>query len=314
MITTFKAKGQIADDHPLACGVLGRSGTPVASWFMNEADLLLVLGASFSNHTGIYPGKPIIQVDVDPLQLGKFHPVDGARLGRDRRRPRQPVPSDLATRRPTASTSAPKSPSAGRSGEPRRPAASATTAASGVNSAVVFAALGRHVPEDAVIAVDVGNHAYSFGRYFECKPGQSVLMSGYLGSIGFGYPAAIGAWAAAPERPIFAVTGDGGFAQYMAELLTAVKHEMNITHVLLNNGQLGKISQGAARRRLGGLADLAAQPGLLEVRRDLRRARDPGDRRLPTRRRARCRGRARRPGADRSTHRPRPDLKRGDDR
>ena len=107
----------------------------------------------------------------------------------------------------------------------------------------MFAALGRHVPEDAVIAVDVGNHAYSFGRYFECKPGQSVLMSGYLGSIGFGYPAAIGAWAAAPDRPIFAVTGDGGFAQYMAELLTAVKHKMKITHVLLNNGQLGKISK-----------------------------------------------------------------------
>jgi pyruvate oxidase len=113
----------------------------------------------------------------------------------------------------------------------------------GVNSASVFAALNRNVPENAVISVDVGNHAYSFGRYFECKPGQSVLMSGYLGSIGFGYPAAIGAWAAAPERPVFAVTGDGGFAQYMAELLTAVKHQMNITHVLLNNGQLGKISK-----------------------------------------------------------------------
>src|SRR3954452_8466911 len=68
-------------------------------------------------------------------------------------------------------------------------------------------------------------------------------MSGYLGSIGFGYPAAMGAWAAAPERPIVAVTGDGGFAQYMAEVTTAVKHGMNITHVLLNNGQLGKISK-----------------------------------------------------------------------
>ncbi len=68
-------------------------------------------------------------------------------------------------------------------------------------------------------------------------------MSGYLGSIGFGYPAAMGAWAAAPDRPIVAVTGDGGFAQYMAELTTAVKHGMNITHVLLNNGQLGKISK-----------------------------------------------------------------------
>ena len=76
VITTFKAKGQIADDHPLACGVLGRSGTPVASWVMNEADLLVVLGASFSNHTGIYRGHPIVQVDLDPLQLGKFHKVD----------------------------------------------------------------------------------------------------------------------------------------------------------------------------------------------------------------------------------------------
>ncbi len=76
VITTFKAKGQIADSHPLAAGVLGRSGTPVASWFMNEADLLLVMGASFSNHTGIYAGKPIIQIDFDPMQLGKFHSVE----------------------------------------------------------------------------------------------------------------------------------------------------------------------------------------------------------------------------------------------
>ena len=147
----------------------------------------------------------------------------------------------------------------------------------GVNSASVFAAMERQIPEDAVIAVDVGNHAYSFGRYFECKR-HTVLMSGYLGSIGFGYPAAMGAWAAAPDRPIVAVTGDGGFAQYMAELTTAVKHGMNITHVLLNNGQLGKISQGAARRRVGRLADLAAQPRLLRLRAQLRRARHPRDR------------------------------------
>ena len=75
VITTFKAKGHISDDHELACGVLGRSGTPVASWPMNEADLLLVLGASLSNHTCIYAGHPTIQVDFDPLQLGKVHPV-----------------------------------------------------------------------------------------------------------------------------------------------------------------------------------------------------------------------------------------------
>ena len=242
VITTFKAKGQLHDDHPLACGVLGRSGTPIASWFMNESDAMLVLGASFSNHTGIYPGKPIVQVDFDPLQLGKFHPVAvpvwgeiaitvdllAQRLGE--------APDDRVDQRPevAARWAIWRAEKASRAVDDR---------GRGVNSAVVFEALGRHVPAGSVIAVDVGNNAYSFGRYFECKPGQSVLMSGYLGSIGFGYPAAIGAWAAAPERPIFAVTGDGGFAQYMAELLTAVKHRMKITHVLLNNGQLGKISK-----------------------------------------------------------------------
>ena len=114
----------------------------------------------------------------------------------------------------------------------------------GVASAAVMAALTDAAPADAVLAVDVGNHAYSFGRYFESQAGQDVLMSGYLGSIGFAYPAAMGAWAATGgRRPIIAVTGDGGFAQYLAEVTTAVKHGMNITHVLLNNGQLGKISK-----------------------------------------------------------------------
>ena len=76
VLTTFKGKGLVSDHHPLGCGVLGRSGTPIASWFMNEADLLLVMGASFSNHTGITPKLPIIQVDSDPMALGRFHPVE----------------------------------------------------------------------------------------------------------------------------------------------------------------------------------------------------------------------------------------------
>jgi thiamine pyrophosphate-dependent acetolactate synthase large subunit-like protein len=92
------------------------------------------------------------------------------------------------------------------------------------------------------MTVDVGNHAYSFGRYFE-SAGQPVLMSGYLGSIGFGYPAALGAALAAPERPVVAVTGDGGFGQYLAEVTTAVKYGIAVRHVLLDNGTLGKIGK-----------------------------------------------------------------------
>ena len=109
--------------------------------------------------------------------------------------------------------------------------------------------MSRLAPEDAIIAVDVGNNTYSFGRYFECER-QAVLMSGYLGSIGFSFPAAMGAWAATQEndplfkgRKVISVSGDGGFGQYLAELTTAVKYGMDITHILLNNNELGKISK-----------------------------------------------------------------------
>ena len=239
VLTTFKAKGLVPDSHPLGAGVLGRSGTPVASWLMNEADLLIVVGASFSNHTGIAPYKSIVQIDDDHAAIGRFHGVDvgvlgdaavtlaalsahvGATAAVDQR-------ADVAARW-----------ALWRSEKDRR---AGDVSQAGVGSAAIFAALGRHCPSDAVICVDVGNNTYSFGRYFETT-GQDVLMSGYLGSIGFGYPAALGAWAAAPSRPIVAVTGDGGFGQYLAEVTTAVKYGIPVRHVLLDNGVLGKISK-----------------------------------------------------------------------
>jgi thiamine pyrophosphate-dependent acetolactate synthase large subunit-like protein/nitrite reductase/ring-hydroxylating ferredoxin subunit len=247
VITTFKGKGLVSDRHALGCGVLGRSGTPIASWFMNESDALLVLGASFSNHTGITPKKPTIQVDFDPMALGKFHKVDvpvwgeiaatvtilrellaGSTSATDQR-------EEIATRWKIWRTEK----------ERRR----TDDRGRGLNSAAIFAALTEHAPEDAILPVDVGNNTYSFGRYFECA-GQAVLMSGYLGSIGFALPAALGAWVATQEddprfrgRKVISVSGDGGFGQYMGELLTAVKYGMNITHVLLRNDQLGKITK-----------------------------------------------------------------------
>ncbi|MEE8542947.1 MAG: thiamine pyrophosphate-dependent enzyme [Gammaproteobacteria bacterium] len=247
VVTTFKAKGLVADHHALAAGVLGRSGTPVASWVMNESDCLLVFGASFSNHTGISPKKPTIQVDFDPLILGKFHAVDVPVWGEIG------VTCEILKERLANGTSAQDQRSdladrwaIWRAEKDRR---AADERGHGINSAAIFAALTRQVADDAIIAVDVGNNTYSFGRYFECAR-QSVLMSGYLGSIGFSFPAAMGAWAATQEddprfngRQVVSVSGDGGFGQYLAELTTAVKYGMNITHVLLNNDELGKISK-----------------------------------------------------------------------
>jgi thiamine pyrophosphate-dependent acetolactate synthase large subunit-like protein len=209
---------------------------------MNESDLVLVLGASFANHTGIADYKPLIQIDNDPMALGRFHPVELPILGHlgvvvgqilgalGEHRPPLDLHTEVAAR--WALWRAEKA--------SRR----ADDAGNGLGSALVMDVLSRSLASDAVIAVDVGNNTYSFGRYFESSGQQDLLMSGYLGSIGFGLPAAMGAWAAVGDtRQVVSVSGDGGLGQYAMELTTAVKYAMNITHVVLNNGELGKISK-----------------------------------------------------------------------
>jgi pyruvate oxidase len=242
VVTTFKAKGLIGDDHPLACGTLGRSGTRVAAATMSHADVLLVLGASFSNHTGISEKKTTIQVDVDRMTLGKFHPVDlpilgdiGAFIAQINARlsdyDRPEVRSAVADRW-----------TQWRAEKERR--ANLKDVRGWMHPARVFEVLGRITPDDAVITVDVGNNTYAFGHYFESKGEQDVLMSGYLGSIGFALPAAMGAFAATRgTRPILSISGDGGLGQYLAEFTTAVKYGMPLTHVVLNNDELAKISR-----------------------------------------------------------------------
>lgn len=248
VITTFKAKGLIADDHPLGCGVLGRSGTRVGSAIMGAADLLLVFGASFSNHTGISKNKTTIQVDLDRMMLGKFHAVDvplWGEIGRtiasmmDRVHPvDRPEVRDEVARRWRDWREEKQRRSTRRDPQGR------------MHPAAVFQEMNGRVPADAVITVDVGNNTYAFGQYFEASGRQDVLMSGYLGSIGFALPAALGAYAAVGEtRKIVSISGDGGLAQYLAEFTTAVKYRMPITHVVLNNDELGKIS----REQVGGL-------------------------------------------------------------
>lgn len=248
VMTTYKAKGQIPDSHRLGCGVLGRSGTPIASYFMNESDLLLVIGASFSNHTGITPKKPIIQIDFDPLAIAKFHKIDVAVYGEISRTISLIKGSSeyLTANKMNQENEIARRWDIWRNEKLKR---MADDRGVGVSSIAIFQELTRQAPNDAVMCVDVGNNAYSFGRYFESK-NQSFLMSGYLGSIGFALPASIGAWAAVgDDRPIIAVAGDGGFCQYLAEFTTLVKYKMPIKVVIINNNELGKITK---EQRAGG--------------------------------------------------------------
>ena len=247
VLTTFKAKGIIPDNHPNAGGVLGRSGTPIASWFMNETDLMICLGTSFSNHTGIEKSKPIIQVDHERTQLAKFHPVE------------LPVWGDIgafceammvnASFYQFANNQLDELKGRWKIWREEKNRRLTESRGKGIHSVAVFESLSKLAPDDAIFAVDVGNNTYSFGRYFETTGTQRVLMSGYLGSIGFGFPAALGVWAATQDdkalngRKVISISGDGGFGQYAMEFTTAVKYGMDITHILLHNNELGKISK-----------------------------------------------------------------------
>lgn len=239
-MTTFKAKGIVSDFYPLACGVLGKSGTPVSAHYMSHADLLIVFGASFSRHTGIAEYIPTIQVDYDPMALAKFHEITVRVLGE----------ISMSAKLLTGQLKSHKS-----SYDPRKEIAEkwenwrdlkkerALEISDKITPAKVFQELNQYAPDHGVMCVDVGNNAYSFGRYFESKE-HRFLMSGYLGSIGFALPASIGAWAATGGKvPIIAVAGDGGFGQYMAELTTLVKYEIPVKLIILNNHQLAKISK-----------------------------------------------------------------------
>ena len=220
--------------------MLGKSGTAVSSYFMNSADLLIVFGASFSQHTGIDRSKPIIQVDTEQIALAKFHAVDNPIWGDAgittklftenlKNNSKSEITIDEIKERKMEWRAGKNELSKKNNGK-------------GLNSVYIFNRLSELLPANAVISIDVGSNAYSFGRYFECKH-QKVILSGYLGSIGFSFPAAMGAYYAKPDNPVISISGDGGFAQYMGEFNTAVLYKMKIIHILLNNSELGKISR-----------------------------------------------------------------------
>ena len=246
VMTTFKGKGQISDSHSLGCGVLGRSGTPIASYFKNESDLIIVFGASFSNHTGITPKKAIIQIDNDPLAIAKFHEIEVGVYGEISRTVEllNQAENSLNTDKVDQTDEIAKRWKIWREEKLKR---LDEERGNGISFIAVFETLTRLAPENAVMCVDVGNNAYSFARYFEAK-NQSFLMSGYLGSIGFALPASIGAWAAAGDsRPVIA--GDGGVCQYLAEFTTLVNYNIPVKLIVINNNELGKISE---EQRAGG--------------------------------------------------------------
>ena len=237
--TTFPAKGCTPETHPLATGVLGRSGTPISAAMQTRSDLIVVFGGGMAPHTGITNKRRVIRIDTDPLASRRnTHNVEVFALA-DAGSAAAALIKDCETAdRPELREWLDDRWAWWRSTKQSRRELDVDGR---LTSATVFHELARHIPHDAIVALDVGNTTYSFGRYFEAD-GQRVVMSGWLGSIGYALPAAIGAAAAYPELTIVVIAGDGGFGQYAMELSTVAKYGLNIKVVLLSNDELGKIT------------------------------------------------------------------------
>ena len=252
---------------------------------MNESDLLVVVGASFSNHTGIAAYKPIVQVDDD---ADGDRPLPPGRRRRARRR-RASTLRRCSTRRSATPTAVDQRADVAarwaiwRAEKARRVA---DDRGRGVVGAAVFAALSDALP-------DRRGRSPSTSATTPTPSAATSRVDGPAGAdVGLPrldrvrLPGRDGRLGRRPDRPVVAVTGDGGFGQYLAELTTAVKYGIPIKHVLLDNGVLGKISKEQLAGAVPGVADLAAQPRLRRVRRAVRRHRHPGAPRRRARRRA----------------------------
>ncbi len=237
--TTFPAKGCVDESWDLSTGVLGRSGTPVSAAMQTRSDLIVVFGGGMAPHTGITPKRTVVRIDVDPLASRRnganvevFALADAGETAE-------------ALKAATASKDRPEL----RTWLTERKAWWNERKRSRVGldrdgrltSAAIFTSLERYIPTDAIVALDVGNSTYSFGRYFQAN-GQRVAMSGWLGSIGYALPAAVGAAAAYPEKTIVGIAGDGGFGQYAMEIATVALYDLNVKMLVLSNDELGKIT------------------------------------------------------------------------
>jgi pyruvate oxidase len=235
IITTFRAKGILPDDSPWLVSVLGTVGMPEARALAREADPLICLGVGFSKQTNVPLDRPMVQIDLDPVKLGKG-PSSVSLWGNCH----AVLPVWTAMLPPREDPGALPRIAALKEAIRKRLDAEADPRAVPIRPPYIMKVLSDTVPEDAVITIDVGENGWWFGRNFRMKR-QRFAMSGYLATMGFGLPAALAAKLAYPQRQVFCITGDGGFAMAMAEVVTAVKYRLPMVILVLNNRELGMI-------------------------------------------------------------------------
>lgn len=238
IVSTFRGKGIVDEYNELYVGSHGGIGSSSAARLVHDSDLLIVIGSSFSDLTNL-PKKKIVQIDMDPMIIGKTYPVEVGLLGNSAIIISKLLDSLEENKKEEYLAEIKKL----KEGWFQLLDKEIDSEKTPVRPPYIIRALNDRIADDAIITLDVGENAWWAGRNFILKDTQKMLLSGYLGSMGFGLPAAIAAQLVYPDRQVICIAGDGGFAMVMADFITAIKYELPIKVFLFNNRELAMIRQ-----------------------------------------------------------------------
>ncbi len=243
VVETLMARGVMGHDHPQLLGMLGMHGNYASNMAMSETDLIISLGARFDDRV---TGKlsefakyaDIIHVDIDPANIAKLVDVQYPIVG--------DVKQVLEEMLPLLEGVDPDRYQAWREILKRYDELhpqSYIDSDEVIKPQWAIERLGELVGEDAIITSDVGQHQMWAAQHYPFDRPRQWINSGGLGTMGFGFPAAIGAKKAHPEKTVINITGDGSILMNMQELVTAAEYDIPVINVILNNHFLGMVRQ-----------------------------------------------------------------------
>ncbi len=245
VVTTFKGKGSFPENHPLAMGPIGMHGHAEANKIIVEADCIIAIGARFSDRSvGRFDefgkGMHIIHLDVDPAEIGKNKSVDVAVVG--------DVKSSLRTMVKLLSTKGIK-PEPENFWLKRRKElieyynSTIKDYSRELTARKALKKLREILPTEAIVTTEVGQCQMWTSLHFDVISPGTFFSSTGLGTMGFGFPASIGAKAARPEVPVVDIAGDGSFNMTENSLAVSVLDKLPVIVFLLNNYMLGMVAQ-----------------------------------------------------------------------
>ena len=245
VVTTFKGKGAFPEDHPLSLGPIGMHGHAEANKLMTEADCVLAIGTRFSDRSvGTFEefekNLKIIHMDVDPAEIGKNQTTSVAVVG-DVRTSLRIFGKLLMDKAVRPSDDNPWLKHVKETKQYWRENLKLHPGEMG--AAKILRKLRELLPKESIVTTEVGQHQMWASLFFDAIHPGTFFSSTGLGTMGWGFPAAIGAKTARPDVPVVDIAGDGSFNMTEHSLATAVLEDLPVIVFLINNYSLGMVAQ-----------------------------------------------------------------------